>query len=278
MTAIANNKANVLFETKRILVTPDLAKRTLEFSKIANRRINPVRVKYFVRLLKQGQFMCTHQGIALDGDGNILDGRHRLTAIVESKCSVYMMVSKGVPTETMSVIDCNQPRTLLNRLSISGNLSTTPTHISTVRILEYGIVGASQAALGIEDAKCLLDKYGDALDFVILQGKIGTKVPAAVCAVLARAYYTKRNRQRIMRFIEVYKNETPENDGETGALRLKRHVMVLKKKGIQSYDWVEAKRQVYWLAESAVDRFIKCENVRILNAATTELFPTPFDT
>jgi len=235
-----------------------------------------MRVKYFVRLIKTGTFMCTHQGIALDNDGNILDGRHRLTAISESGCSTFMMVSKGVPIETMAVIDCNQPRTLLNRLSISGVQGVTPSHIAVLRILEYGITGASQAALGIEDAECLLEKYRESLDFILVDGKAGSKVPAPISAVLARAYYDKRNRPRLLRFIEVYKNETPKNDGETGALRLKRFVLNCKNLKLdRTINPIETRNRIYWTAESAISRFLKSENVAALIPAKEERFKLP---
>lgn len=275
---VSNSKSKAQFETKRILITPELAEATLKHNKLENRRINPVRVRYFVKLIKEGKFMCTHQGIALDDKGNILDGRHRLTAIMESKCAVYMMVSKGVPQETMSVIDCNQPRTLVNRLTISGRAGVTTLHIAIVRILEYGIVGASQAALGIEDAEILLDKYTDALDFVINKCHTKTRIPATVCAVIARAYYTK-NHDALLRFVEVYKNECPENESETGALRLKRQVIMLTDKHTQEppFNVTTTRTKIYQLTESALFRFLKGEKVGTLIPTKDEKFKLPWE-
>jgi hypothetical protein len=278
MTTIDNNKDKCVFETKRILVTPKLARETLDNSKSRNRRVNPIRVKYLASLMKSGMFMCTHQGIALDCDSNVIDGQHRLEAICLSGCSVYMMVSKGVPVSTMSVVDCNQPRNLLNRLHIIGRTDITPAHLAIARILEYGVVGASQAALGIEEAERILNKYSDAVDFAaeLAKGNKAYKIPAPVAAVIARAYYTQ-DVTTIRRFVAVYKSEVPKNEKETAPLRLKRHVMSLgdlKKLGNTSNS-TNFRETMYNLAESALWRFIKGEPVEILNPAKKELFEIP---
>jgi hypothetical protein len=277
---ISNSKSKAQFETKRILVTPELAEATLKHNKLDNRRINPVRVRYFVKLIKEGKFMCTHQGIALDDKGNILDGRHRLTAILESKCSVYMMVSKGVPQETMSVIDCNQPRTLLNRLTICGRDEITPSHIAIVRILEFGIVGASQAALGIEEAEIMLDKYADALEFVINKCGASKGIPAPVSAVIARAYYTKEH-SSLIRFAEIYKHEDPENKSESAALKLKRKVLEMKDLRGRGQDIVvghsSVRVMIYQLTESALYRLLKGEKVESLVPSKEEKFKFPWE-
>lgn len=260
------------FTTTRILISPTVAKRILDDTKIRNRRINPVRVKYFVMLMKSGQFLCTHQGIALDIDGNIVDGQHRLMAVVESKCSVYMMVSKGVPFDTIPVVDCGQPRTLSHRLTLAG-VDFGKSEVAIARILEYGIVAASQSNLGIEEAKRILYKYEDAIRFA--SEITGCGVLSPIAAVIARAYYTQ-DPKKLKRFVEVYKTECPLNDTETAPLKLKRAVLKYGSyRGANGQEAVNQRRDIYNLTEAALYRYLKGERVSSLMASEKEHFPIP---
>jgi hypothetical protein len=261
------------FKTIRVLVTPQMAKATISANKITNRRLNPQRVAYFVHLMKSGQFVCTHQGIALDSENNIIDGQHRLAAVVASGCCVYMMVSKNVPIDTMPLVDSGAPRTLKHRLELYG-IKTHPIELAIARILEYGAVASTQNSLGFEDAIVLLEKYKDGVAFAVSNG--GTNVHAPVLAVIARASYTV-NPDVLKRFLEVYKTECPSDETETAPLKLKRFVMAMGgvNKGTPNNPVVRKREHIYFLTQSALHRFIKKERVKTLIAATSELFPLP---
>ncbi len=47
--------------------------------------------------MRKGHWAVTHQGIAFDTNGNLIDGQHRLEAIRISGVSVKIMVTTGVP-------------------------------------------------------------------------------------------------------------------------------------------------------------------------------------
>lgn len=63
-------------------VSPSQAKKWLEQNK-ANRSVNKAKVKQMARDIKEGHWDSTHQGIAIASDGTLIDGQHRLLAIVE---------------------------------------------------------------------------------------------------------------------------------------------------------------------------------------------------
>lgn len=61
----------------------------------------------------------THQGIALDGplgSGKLIDGRHRLNAIVKADIEVPVLVFENVPQNTLSVLDTGKRRSGVTRL------------------------------------------------------------------------------------------------------------------------------------------------------------------
>lgn len=61
-----------------------------------NRKKRPGHVAFLARAMRIGSFETTHQGIAFDDNGDLVDGQHRLYAIVESNTTQTMLVTYGV--------------------------------------------------------------------------------------------------------------------------------------------------------------------------------------
>ena len=99
------------------------------------------------------------------------------------------MVSKGVPVETMQVVDSMGRRTLLQRLAFVGVNTDTRT-LSVAKGLEWGVY--ANIGNGLEDVEAtrILDKYSGALQFIHSLDTSG-KIQPRFMAVMARAYYTQ---------------------------------------------------------------------------------------
>jgi len=98
-------------KTNVILVTPDYARKLLE-KNTDNRNIRVQVVNHLAEVIKNGAWCLTHQGIAISENGVILDGQHRLSAIVKANVAVEMAVSTDVPEEAFKAIDIGITRTL----------------------------------------------------------------------------------------------------------------------------------------------------------------------
>src|SRR5574343_1760648 len=81
---------SVAFSTQTI--TPAQAEKWLE-SRHDNRTVRRVAVQRLVDQMKAGSFVLTHQGIAFDPDHRLIDGEHRLRAVVESGTAQAMVVA-----------------------------------------------------------------------------------------------------------------------------------------------------------------------------------------
>jgi hypothetical protein len=121
-------------EIERMLVTPELAARLLERNP-HNRNLNAVRVKQYAQKMREGRWVLTHQGVALNGNGNLVDGQHRLAAIVASGCAVEMLVTSGV--HERDVIDTGRSRTLADVLSIYGHTNARMLSASLRYVMAY---------------------------------------------------------------------------------------------------------------------------------------------
>jgi hypothetical protein len=106
-------------------ISPEQAKRYLE-KNTHNRSVRESVVDRYAAMMQRDQWVVTHQGIAFDDEGNLLDGQHRLMAIVKAARPVSMMVTRGVPSErnngitipAMDVIDCGKSRTVADQLAL----------------------------------------------------------------------------------------------------------------------------------------------------------------
>jgi hypothetical protein len=98
-------------ESRRELITPEIAARILATVNVGNRPIAQHIVRSYAAEMSSGNWMESHQGPAFDEDGNLLDGQHRLAAIVESGHSVFMNVTYNVPRASFDVLDIGYKRT-----------------------------------------------------------------------------------------------------------------------------------------------------------------------
>jgi len=61
------------------------------------RALSEHTVASYARAMRAGQWGLTHQGLAIDTDGLLIDGQHRLAAVVRSGTTIKVMVTRGVP-------------------------------------------------------------------------------------------------------------------------------------------------------------------------------------
>jgi hypothetical protein len=97
-------------ETRRVLITPELAQRILDELNLHNRPLRSGRVDYWASIISRGRWRYTHQGIAFDTMGALQDGQHRLKAAVLENFSLDVNVSVGMPVENFGVIDTGANR------------------------------------------------------------------------------------------------------------------------------------------------------------------------
>lgn len=114
-------------------ITPSRAEHYLKRNK-ANRPVKPGNVLKLKNDLQQGNFKLTHQGIAFDWDGNLIDGQHRLLAIIESGVTVSMYVTYNCDPEIFKVIDSGSTRSANDVVKLLGasNYSTVTAAIRLI--------------------------------------------------------------------------------------------------------------------------------------------------
>jgi hypothetical protein len=107
-------------ESKLVKITPAMAKEWLRKND-GNRSLSKVTVEKYARDMSAGCWHYNHQGIALAVDGSLVDGQHRLHAIVASGKAVEMKVDFNVPLESRLTIDIGRVRSATDILRFNGH-------------------------------------------------------------------------------------------------------------------------------------------------------------
>lgn len=98
-----------------------------------NRPIRRGWVLHLADLMRRGQWHATHQGIAIDQDGHLIDGQHRMLAVIESGQSIGILVSRGLSKTAYRDIDSGLARTMGDRLKLLSDPKANQVACSLVR-------------------------------------------------------------------------------------------------------------------------------------------------
>lgn len=102
-----------------IKVTPAIAEKMLG-KNVRNRHLSARVVERYRRAMVRGEWLVTGEAIKFAANGDLLDGQHRLAAIIESGRTVPVMVVKGLPSVTQDVMDTGRARGVADQLGIAG--------------------------------------------------------------------------------------------------------------------------------------------------------------
>ncbi|MDT4950173.1 MAG: hypothetical protein QOJ37_2768 [Pseudonocardiales bacterium] len=105
-------------------ISPKRAGEMLEANE-TNRPLSRATVQSFAEAMRRGDWQVTHQGIAFDTNGVLVDGQHRLAAIIEADVPVEVTVFTDVEPDTFDVLDTGRRRNAADVLAIEGEKSTT---------------------------------------------------------------------------------------------------------------------------------------------------------
>lgn len=100
------------------MIGPERAKQLLA-ANTGNRRIRTSHWKKLAARMAAGEWRLTHQGVAVADDGELLDGQHRLIAIVDSGVTVPMMIAEGLSHDSFEWMDVGAFRSMSDRTGMS---------------------------------------------------------------------------------------------------------------------------------------------------------------
>lgn len=113
------DNVNIRIET----ITPEMAERWL-VANTHNRSPREAAVKYLVTEMQNGRWRVTGDTIKIGKSGRLLDGQHRLIAVVRSGVTIRSCVAYDTPDDCFSVIDRGVRRSQSDALKVAGYTNT----------------------------------------------------------------------------------------------------------------------------------------------------------
>ncbi|MBT1161743.1 hypothetical protein [Bifidobacterium sp. SO1] len=100
-------------------VTPQIAAEMLTHN-TNNRNIRPTRIDVYVTDMLNGDWQDNGDPIRFDRNGRLLDGQHRLTALVKAGVSLDMWVARGLEPDSQRTMDIGANRSFADYLKFRG--------------------------------------------------------------------------------------------------------------------------------------------------------------
>jgi hypothetical protein len=268
----ASAKKNVVVPSViRMTITPDKALNWLENANPNNRTLSDAHVNRLARDMKEGRWILTHEGIAFSPEGILLDGQHRLWAIVEADMPVEMHVWFNVDPAALMAIDSGKTRSLADILRISGTPgSVTTKELAVLRTMLGGLKVPS--SLSASEAAKALARHGCAIAFAVsVLPKARHLSDATTRGAVARAYYSA-DRAKLAEFGRMLVSGIVPNAGCTSVILLRQYLQ-----SNTGGTWTE-RRERYAKTERALASYLRGESLTRLYAAPQEYFPLPEET
>ena len=126
-----------------VLVTPELAAEWLKLN-VRNRPMIEAHAAQLAVVMKAGLWRPTAQGIVFDWNGYLMDGQHRLRAVVIANMSIWMLVIRGCNPDDMGFLDESvNVRTPAQKMSMAG-VSNAKAKLAMIRVMLAAAAGGSK--------------------------------------------------------------------------------------------------------------------------------------
>lgn len=109
-------------KTEILTITPSEAQRMLE-GNTNNRKLSKHRVAELAAAIKAGSWVMNGESIKFNGK-HLLDGQHRLHAVVEAGKPIKTLVVRGLDSRIFTTLDQQKKRSAIDVLHISGEEHT----------------------------------------------------------------------------------------------------------------------------------------------------------
>lgn len=265
-----------------MIITPALAKQWLEENSPDWQRHASIEdVKRLARDILAGRWSEDTSMIAFDVDNFLINGQHRLKALVlagEENPNVRMKVDVkyNMPRESRHVIDTGRSRSTKDVLKFSG-FDTDQRHTTTLPpFVLHGANGMmKETRLTVRELGEIYKEHKEAIDFA---AELAPTERQQVRAVLARASYHVEP-EVLKRFAHIVRTGTDE-DGivkpeDNSAIKLRNFLGKLRK-GVRT---TKQGKEIYRTAEWALKQFVDRKSIKNLSTPReddfNEYFPLP---
>lgn len=184
-----------------VLITPELARKWLG----RNSGNRPLKLGHVARLataIRNGKWKLTGDAVRFSDTGKLIDGQHRLQAIVEAEMPVQCVVMNGLNDDIFDVIDSGSPRSKADAVFIQYGLPVAKSGLlSSTASLAYQYANGSPSFKGKVASDELLKYIGKNPDLVDAVNHIYDNTPhenPVAKSVAAAFYFFARRKDAVL--------------------------------------------------------------------------------
>ena len=201
--ATAQKSANTISEPElpsdglaKVVITPELAEAYLGRMG-ANRVLNEAHADRLAEDMRRGDWRQTYEAIRFNKKGELIDGQHRLSAVVRSGKAHEFVVAGGLDAKTMAVVDTGRSRTFADVQAIAGEKHARKLGavVKQVYYLDVGKATASGPAVSHSQLERTLRQHPglrEAVEKVALVAGIQPHAQIAAVYCLAREKHPRK--------------------------------------------------------------------------------------
>lgn len=186
-------------------ITPAKARAYLGKSE-GNRKIRHKHVEHLANTIVAGKWKMTGEAIQVDTNGRLMNGHHRLHAVIKANHPIKNLVVCNLPPDAMNHIDTGKSRTAADALSFEYDVKNQNVWAAVARMSAALSDGAKVQSYGISNDK-VLEWYranAERADEIVAAAVRCVKMGPASCigAVMVAADANGRYRADILEFLD----------------------------------------------------------------------------
>jgi len=151
-------------------ITPTMAKLYIESNYGKQRSLSESHVVHLAQQMKAGQWACNGEPIIFDENDNLIDGQHRLNAIIRSGVAIDTLVVTGVKQTTFVTINSGKSRSNSDVFSIKGTANYNNIATCVNGVMNYR--RALKVTKTINDGETKWTQIGGSLNASVRPSKI----------------------------------------------------------------------------------------------------------
>jgi hypothetical protein len=211
-----------------VAIDPETAARWLTHNG-ANRNVRTRQVIKYANDMLAGRWKLTGAPIQFAGDGRLLDGQHRLHAVVRAGVTVPMFVVRGLPTDAQSYMDTGAKRTVSDQLGIAGYQYATVVAAGGKLALLWTTGRLAQSKTdSISDSE--IRNFVENNEYLIEAARFTTRLrrmgldlhPSVVCAVFWALVEAGHDEERVLAFFSAMAEMRSDGPGDPKHALLQR--------------------------------------------------------
>lgn len=258
-------------EVREERVTPKVAATWLAKNNIKNRRLRNRHVSMLASDMSTGRWRTTHEAIAFDSTGRLIDGQHRLAAVVKSGRVQSFLVARNLAKGTQLFVDNGCRRSLADAATFEGDLSITSKTEAVCRAAVDPFLSCNVTRM---DLLARYKRHQEAIEWAVssFKGCPQAVKSSAVMGVFVRAYYGgDYNRSRLDEMTRCMRHGELDGAKDRAAARLRDYLLRSKSDGKSD------RREAIRYADYCISKFLNRDSrVRAKPSAKDKLtFPLP---